>query len=384
MLCALNCINYILELSNNIFSEQPDSNNNIVFSSYSAYIFISLFKNGAVGHTKGKCTNISVGQESEAFVEQTPNDFHRENLKKFEEDNIPNISALKINNFLFYKDEIKIYEEFKNISKNDYGVILNKNNFFLGYEKEINNFVKKNTSGKIKNVLSEGNPNIEVLYINTVVFSGKWKIPFDTSCTFKKSFEISKDESIDVDTMSVLNEFYYYEDEEFEVIKMYYEGEKYYMLFMLPKEEYCIKKLFKKISEKNKLKEICSNLKLTLLSVFLPKFKFEASLNLNNYVIVTNKSPIGIYPEHDLIKTFENHINNISVLQKTFICVDEVQTTVISTTNLKITSDSNPKAFLATFLHFKRNFAFFLMHNDENKSVLPLVCGIIRNPKLHQ
>lgn len=380
MLSAQSFINSIIQLSYSILDRQYIDGNNIVFSAYSAHSLMSLLNNGAVGNTEREFTNTLTGKILNKSLKEEINEFHKSNLKRFIKDDRPDETTLSINNFIFYKNGIEMFKDFKKIAKKDFGVYIEKNNFDHGYKEEINEYIKSKTDGKMIKALSEEFLITDLIIINTISFLGKWKIPFDTDLTTNENFYLNNNESVYVDMMYVSENFYYFENKEFTAVKMYYAGKKYFMLFILPKREICINQLLKKISEKNKLKEICSNLKKEKLTVGIPKFKFETTAHLDQDFIVLNKSSENLLLGHELSKIVKTNLQNLSVLQKTYISVDEIQTEAKVVTELSFFIDCIHRFPPSKHVIFKRNFIFFLMHNN-GKNNLPLISGIISNPK---
>lgn len=381
MFSIQNCINTMIQFGYKVLIREFAPGKNVVFSSYAAHIIMSLLNNGAIGKTEREYSMTLVGQEASESLKQELNNFHKINFKKFEKDDVSNIATLSINNFLFYKKGEKMYEEFEKIAKDDYGCIVNQINFDFGYKEEINEFIKSKTNGKMINALSREISPTHIVLINTISFLGKWKSPFDKNLTTKKNFYLSKCDNVLVDMMQVTDKFYYYENEECEVVKMSYVGKKYFMLFILPKREVCIELLFKNISENNMLKKICTSLKKELLTVNLPKFKFETSTNLNKEFIVKCENSTDDSNGHELKKILKNRFDNINVLQRTYISVDEIQTEAKMITETMLSTDCFHNLPPSKKVNFKRNFLFYLMHNDDNKNSLPLISGIISNPR---
>ncbi len=104
---------------------------------------------------------------------------------------------------------------------------------------KINNWVDKKTEGKIKKLVSDSDINVQTRLIltNAIYFKGMWKIPFDRKATEPDDFWISKNNSVKVQMMQLVDrEFPYAETEEFQIIKIPYQCQNLSMLIILPKK----------------------------------------------------------------------------------------------------------------------------------------------------
>ena len=77
--------------------------------------------------------------------------------------------------------------------------------------KEINDWVRGKTEGKIEKIVDSGSltDQTSLLVLNTIYFKGLWKNPFRFKNTRKRPFSLHEKQSVDVDTMYQENEFHY-------------------------------------------------------------------------------------------------------------------------------------------------------------------------------
>ena len=68
---------------------------------------------------------------------------------------------------------------------------------------EINNWVEEQTDSKIKDLIGEGilGSNTKMVLVNAIYFKGEWQTKFLEKNTFLHQFQISKNETADVDMM---------------------------------------------------------------------------------------------------------------------------------------------------------------------------------------
>lgn len=77
----------------------------------------------------------------------------------------------------------------------------------------VNNWVEDNTNHKIKDLITPDDikDDTKAILVNALYFSGKWVSQFEDYNTRNKKFFKTKDDSVDVATMSQTEYFNYYE-----------------------------------------------------------------------------------------------------------------------------------------------------------------------------
>ena len=166
----------------------------------------------------------------------------------------------------------------------------------------------------------------------------------------------------------------FYEDEDFEIVKMYYLGMKFFMLFILPKNNITIDhQVVKNISKKENLEKVFSSFKFKNLILCLPKFKFDNEIDLTDIFFGANKNVLK-----DL-KQISSYIGlNINVKQRACIEIDEFKTEAKAITITTVTDggDFSKKRVVK----FNKNFMFMLMHEIEENSNIQIFSGVINDP----
>ena len=68
---------------------------------------------------------------------------------------------------------------------------------------EINNWVEEQTDSKIKDLIGDGvlGSNTKMVLVNAIYFKGEWETKFLERNTFRYQFQISNNETADVDMM---------------------------------------------------------------------------------------------------------------------------------------------------------------------------------------
>lgn len=154
---------------------------------------------------------------------------------------------------------------------------------FLNVEQivsNINNWVEENTYHKIKKIINKNDfsEKIIAVLINALYFNGDWENQFSTNDTKKRPFYISQTDVVDVDTMKLTENFYYYYNVALNAtfLELPFVGDDITMTVVLPVNKCGLSVLENNISEILRIQPY----KVFLLDVFLPKFKMESFIDL--------------------------------------------------------------------------------------------------------
>lgn len=376
MFDILHCISSLYKLCNIIFFEQYGHETNLVFSAYGAHAIMSILNNGAIGYSEREYTKLLAGQNSSKEIKSELNDFHKNTLNTFKKIKHSDSAKFLINNFIFYENGETLLSEYESVLKTYYDVHIKKIDFDVGFVDEIENFVNEkinNTKTKI--------PNIDLILLNTVSFSGKWQVPFDIEKTSKQYFYTTLNGNMLTDMMYVKGEFMYFEDEECEIVRMNYIDENFFMLFILPSNNACIQELFSDFCKNDKLKNILNNLNNEEISVSIPKFKFSSNNTLKSCFDVLKYILPNSQQGDELTKIVKNYLNDIIVTQRTYISIDEIQTETKDKFENYSEMYTKDKLINSTTINFNKGFMFFLMHENIQENIFPLITGIINNPQ---
>ncbi|KAK3734350.1 hypothetical protein QZH41_005337 [Actinostola sp. cb2023] len=151
---------------------------------------------------------------------------------------------------------------------------------------EVNEWVRQQTHGKIKDFLPAGVLNLDtkLALINAIYFDGAWKYEFDRQRTFRAPFYAfgRRENEMAVEMMSMSTKLQYYFDEEHgcRILQLPYSGNKLSMILLLPEELDGLGKLEKSLSIDNLDKWALLMTNITV-SVELPKFKLSQQFELN-------------------------------------------------------------------------------------------------------
>ncbi len=348
-------------------------NENICICPISIYQVVSLVSNGASGKTyeeivKSLIPDTEIKKNTALLLNINNQDILRYYNSKSD--------IVKIVNGVLTKHPVS--RSFLHISKK-YNALIE----LLESVKQVNNWVKENTNGKIEKILDENRSlgNVQMILLNAIYFKSNWKYKFDSKKTNLLPFKNLNNENKNIETMyQEFEKVMYYEDEKIKMIELPY-NDNLSMIILLPSEKYnSVIDYIKKEKEDytlihNKLKET-KNVKL-----YLPKFKIEYSSSLKEsfkkmgmkLAFSTNANLKKLFSDSNLSK----NIFIEDILHKTYIKIDEEGTEAASASAVIISKRGGG-------IEMRVNHSFLYMIKDKrimdiNGNNMMLFIGVINN-----
>ncbi|CAO2587386.1 Serine protease inhibitor A3N [Lemmus lemmus] len=141
---------------------------------------------------------------------------------------------------MFVEKRLQILAEFKEKTRTLYQAEASTTDFQQPHKvkKLINDYVRKQTQGKIKDLISGLDKDTVMVLVNYIYFKGKWKTPFDPQDTFESEFHLNNQKFVRVPMMKIEDlSTPYFRDEELSctVVELKYTGNASAM-FILPDE----------------------------------------------------------------------------------------------------------------------------------------------------
>nr|BAB23335.1 unnamed protein product [Mus musculus] len=283
---------FALELFQTLNESSPTGN--IFFSPFSISSALAMVILGAKGST--------AAQLSKTFHFDSVEDIHSRFQSLNAEVSKRGAShTLKLANRLYGEKTYNFLPEYLASTQKMYGADLAPVDFLHASEdarKEINQWVKGQTEGKIPKLLSVGvvNSMTKLVLVNAIYFKGMWEEKFMTEDTTDAPFRLSRKDTKTVKMMYQKKKFPfgYISDLKCKVLEMPYQGGELSMVILLPKdiedESTGLKKIEKQITLEKLLEWTkLENLKFIDVHVKLPRFKIEKSYTLNS-----NLGPLGV------------------------------------------------------------------------------------------
>ncbi|RZB39021.1 leukocyte elastase inhibitor-like [Asbolus verrucosus] len=295
---------------------------NVFFSPISLHAVLSMLYHGAQGGTAHALVHTLKNSDAEGYRAVI------DDLNSLKE-----VKLMMANKIYGNKTKSKLLKEFENVLTKNFS---SEVEFLdMAHQKEsskiINKWVEEKTENKIKNIVNENNfnENVSLILVNAIYFKGKWSSQFDESKTKTADFFLDKVNSIDVKMMYDKGKYVYKYDKELDaqVIEIPYRGFHTSMILILPSEDNNIKNLEAKLSTSD-FSKITEHLKLEDVHLYLPKFKMEETIKLNDIL-----SELGLSDIFDVKKanfggiiegiTLTNNLYVSEIIQKAYIKVNE-------------------------------------------------------------
>ena len=207
---------------------------------------------------------------------------------------------------------------------------------------KINSWVSEQTREKIPNIINENmlQQDPKLILINAIYFKCKWASVFSRKSTKKGDFTLISGEKISALFMYQKNNYDYLEEEHFRVIKMVYKAPRFKLLVFLPKKFDGISKLEENLS-KIRIEEIYPRLVDQKIRLFLPRFKFETSYELQDHM--KNLGMADAFTNAADFSGITDHPDGLkldSIVHKTFVEVNESGTEAAAATMVRMLAGS--------------------------------------------
>lgn len=267
-------------------------------------------------------------------------------------------------NCVWLRDGLKLRDEYKTILALYYNSKPEELDF-LGHNEEarkkINDWISEKTNDKIKNLLQDLKPDVQMILTNAIYFNAEWESKFDRERTEKEKFYINPDKVIDVDMMKIYREFMYHESDGTKIIKLPYKGHKLSMIIALPEKD------------NDAVKNIdCETFSGWLKSferydvdLWLPRFKTEKRYELKGLFEKLGVK-LAFSDSADFSGITEDEKLKIdSIIHQSFIEVDEEKTEAAAATAIvMLRATAVPQMNPVAEFHADHPFLYFILDND--------------------
>uniref|UniRef100_A0A8C6H0I9 Serine (or cysteine) peptidase inhibitor, clade A, member 3M n=1 Tax=Mus spicilegus TaxID=10103 RepID=A0A8C6H0I9_MUSSI len=364
---------FAFSLYKELVLKNPDKN--VVFSPLSISAALALVSLGAKGNTLEEILEglkFNLTETSEADIHQGFGHLQRLNQPK---DQV----QISTGSALFIEKHLQILAEFKEKARALYQAEAFTADFQRPRQakKLINDYVRKQTQGMIKELVSDLDKRTSMVLASYIYFKAKWKVPFDPLDTFKSEFYAGKRRPVIVPMMSMedLTTPYFRDEELFcTVVELKYTGNAS-ALFILP--------------DQGKMQQVEASLQPETLrkwkdslkprridELHLPKFSISTDYSLEDVL-----SKLGIREvfstQADLSAiTGTKDLRVSQVVHKAVLDVAETGTEAAAATGVKFVPMS-AKLYPLT-VYFNR--PFLIMIFDTETEIAPFMAKI-SNPK---
>jgi serpin B len=244
--------------------------------------------------------------------------------------------------------------------------------------KAINEWVAKATDGRITGLLQQP-PKPPLVLINAVYFKGAWQKPFSAAQNFASQFHREKSGPCGVTMMRSSLAAPYLATDDFQAIKLPYNGSALEMVLILPEKETNLTAVAQKLRTTS-WKDTLAEFSEASGSITLPRFKVSCRDSF-----VAPLMELGIKaifnPSRDFTPMFDDPRQFFvsGLIQETYLKVDENGSEAAAATEVQMAATAMRRQRLKPFnLVFDRPFLFAIV-DDESGQLL--FTGVLRDPE---
>ena len=262
---------------------------------------------------------------------------------------------LAVANSLWGQDQFPFLPDFLNLIARNYGAGIQLVDFTSSASCEaarqaINDWVSQQTNEKIKDLLPEGmlTDLTRLVLVNAIYFKGEWQDPF-TNGTADVPFILSGGQEINVPTMSRRALTPYFQGEGYQAVALPYKGDRAEMIIVMPDPGQFSE--FEQTLDREVFDRILAGLESGDVKLFLPKFHFDYSIDLNGSLAEMGM-PAAFDPrraDFSGIYDQESEPRNLfiaHIAHKAFVAVDEIGTEAAAATGVVMEIESMPTVLL--------------------------------------
>jgi len=315
-----------LKLFNEIVDAEGDTN--IFISPLSVSMALGMTLNGAAGNTYEAMQTVLSWQD---LSEDEINTSYSHIIKLLV--GLDPMVIFEIANSIWYREGFQVEPDFIAVNKTYFNAEVSSLNFSNPSAIDIiNKWVSDKTHGKIEEIIDEIDALVVMFLINALYFKGTWSYEFDEQLTYDDYFNLPDGSLKPCKMMKQKWEHAYFENEYFQAIDLPYGDGNFRMTIFLPKHGKSTNSLTADFTPDNWILWMKSFDKDSV-SIFLPKFKVEYKIKLND---VLSEMGMGIAFVPGLAdfsrirKSGELWIDK--VLHKTFVDVNEEGTEAAAVT----------------------------------------------------
>jgi len=363
-----------------LFKQLLASPGNVVLSPYSVGSVMAMALAGARGETEAEMHRVLAHELAPAEIAGANadllgilRDYNRSSLVSFGSSPVKLTPA----NALMLVSPLNVSKDYVTLLQERFGAELFKN---VG-SAQINDWVRRQTDGKIEQLVSGLNPNDVAVLLNAIYFKARWAQVFKKSSTSPEAFSLSRSQKVEVPTMHREGDYALAVRPGYRALRLPYERTTLGMIIVLPDEIDGLNAISNRL-DNEELSRLLADLaqKSELVDLAMPSFEAASEVKLKTYL-----QRLGMIRAFDLDRADFSGVTGLpadeirlaidEVAHKAIIEVSEEGTVAAAATSstFVLVSYSEPRSF-----HVDRPFLFYIV---DDKSGAILFQGRIADPR---
>jgi len=254
-----------------------DRGKNVFISPLSVGLALGMTYNGAGGTTREA---MHATLELQDLTLQEVNEAYQSLMELLL--NLDPKVQFQIANSIWYRQDFSVEQEFIDLNKTFFNAEVASLDFSdPGAVDIINGWISDNTNGKIKEMIDSIGRETVMFLINALYFKGTWTYEFNPENTKDDLFNLSDGTQKPCRMMTQEGSFYYYENENFQVVDLPYGVGDFSMTIFLPQNGITVDDVITSFNQEN-WDQWMSRLSEQDVKLYLPKFKLEYKLKMND------------------------------------------------------------------------------------------------------
>jgi len=357
----------IYHFSESLFQLSLEKGKNLVLSPLSVTYALTMTSNGASGDTLAEFNRLNGGIDVDRMNEYLCGLTHR--MAKTEESTVEIANSVWAN-----KRGFTVNEDFRETVLAYYGAEASALDFS---KKEavntINQWVSDHTDGMIDKAVDEIDPMTVMILINTVLFDGKWEVPYEENDIVNRPFNGYTKKTKDAEFLASTEYSYFEIKDGVGFSKPYKDGYKF--VAILPDEGVDVYDFAQKLSLSDAVSAAGNSYEKVICQI--PKFEYGVEIDLNEILQQMGLKRAFSPTEAELDGLGTSDIGSLyisKVLQKAKIKLDEDGTKAAAMTGVFVNCTSAAPIQEPKRIILDRPFVYMILDSTND---IPLFMGVL-------
>jgi serpin B len=363
-----------------LYKELKEKGGNLFYSPYSISLALAMTYAGASGETAQQMADTLQFMLEQASLHPAFNWLDAELAKRGEGAQGKDGEGFRLNivNAIWGQEDYEFLPAFLDVLAENYGAGLRIVDFITETEASrlaINDWVSKQTEGRIKDLIPQGaiDALTRLVLTNAIYFNAAWEHSFDKKMTADGPFYLLDGEQVIVPMMKQTESFGYTEGEGYQAVELQYDGGELSMVILLPEAGKV--EAFEEGLQSQQVDAIINDMQNIQVALTMPRFEFDSEFRLKD-TLAGMGMPIAFSSAADLSgMTGKRELAISDVVHKAFVAVDEAGTEAAAATAVIVGLTAVPEPLVEVTIN--RPF-IFLIRDIETGAIL--FVGRVLNP----